>query len=83
VRVKYAFLATILIRDDGTWVTPIERNLTYRPKIGIVDGVVRWGILVRKTPWYGTVTLVEENGGEYLIFLRPNDEVWTELNRAK
>jgi hypothetical protein len=48
-----------------------------------VDGVVRWGNPDLKNPWYGTVTLVEENGRDYLTFLRPNGEVWTEFNRAK
>jgi hypothetical protein len=81
--VKYAFRATMQIRDDGTWVMPIERNPTYHGKIGIVDGAVRWGSPGPKDPWYGTVTMVEENGPEYLILLRPNGEVWTEFNRAK
>jgi hypothetical protein len=60
----------------------LERNPSYHGKIGIVEGVLRWGN-DGPSPWYGTVTLVEEHGRDYLTFLRPDGAVWTEFDRAK
>ena len=74
------FRASLSIRDDGDWTMTIERNPSFHGSVGIVGGVLRWR---QGSPWYGTVTLVEERGREWLTFYRPNGEVWTEFDRAK
>ena len=64
--------ANLSIEDDGHWKMVIERNPTFYSDVGLVDGVLRWGQgIALGRPWYGTVTLVEKRGREWLTFLRP------------
>jgi hypothetical protein len=80
---RFQYRATLSIREDGTWAIVTERNPTYYGRMGIADGVVRWAAADPKLPWYGTATLVEENGREWLTLRRPTGEVWTEVARGK
>jgi hypothetical protein len=83
--------ASLLIRDDATWTATVDRNSAretqlleqasnLRGALGIVDGVLRWGLDGR---WYGRVTVVEHRGYEYLSMLNVNGQVWIEFQRAK
>jgi hypothetical protein len=74
--------ATPLVRDDGTWTMPVERNPAYIGKVVSTGNVVRYTYGMGG-PWRGTVTLVEENGRDYLTFVRENGEAWCEFDRAK
>jgi hypothetical protein len=74
------FRASLSIRDDGYWTMVVERNPSYHGKVGIVNGVLQWGVDGR---WYGLVKVVEEDGREWLTLYRANGEVWTEFDRAK
>jgi hypothetical protein len=82
--------ASLLIRDDATWTATVDQSSartqsvdqasSLHGKLGIVDGVLRWG---QEGRWYGRVTVVEHRGYEYLSMLNVNGQVWTEFQRAK
>ena len=74
--------ATLLIRDDGTWTMPVERNPTFHGTVVPIGDVVRW-TYGTGGPWRGTVILVEEDGRDYLAFLSEDGKVWSEFDRAK
>jgi hypothetical protein len=74
------FRATLLIRDDSTWIASVYQNNSEQGYLGIVNGVLRWGKAGR---WYGRISVVEDRGREYLSIVRDNGTVWTEFERAK
>jgi hypothetical protein len=80
---RYPFPATLSIHEDGTFAITTSRSPIYYGRVGIVDGAARWAAADPKLPWFGTATLVDENGREWLTFRRPNGQVWTEVDRGK
>ena len=74
------FSASLLIRDDATWIVSVHQGHVIHGVLGIVDGVLRWGQGGR---WHGRVTVVEQRGREYLSIVKEDGQVWTEFQRAK
>jgi hypothetical protein len=74
------FRSRLLVREGGYYEMVNERNPSYYGKFGIVNGVLQYGAEGR---WYGSATIVEERGHEWLTLYRANGEVWTEFDRAK